>query len=933
MPPSGDDSSVKRRWQWWPASSRAIPGLILTTTFVILMSLAISTARNVSRGDALAYANAAESVSRAAQVAQSLLDRHLLQVDGQLSSLTEWLQRGFISPADPERASLALEQLTSHSYTHRNLMLADATGEIWASGVAARRGHSLPLPRGLLERAAQDPQVTLHGPLRSPETGLSMLLLLRPVGQDASGRPLLAAAEIPTAMITAVLAPMVNPPDLRVRLENREGLVLAAGPGQTYLVGQSLPALPQTSQRETRVERSPNRQGPGHVFATARPIMLPGLLAVAVLPESSALNGWSALRISILTGSGIAALLLVALAAALFFIAWHNQRAHALRESADARLRAAIESLPDGFVLWDAEDRLVICNSRYRSFYGPVEAMLVPGLRFEELARAWVAHDMFTHADPDPEMRVAKVLESHRNPGPPREREMSDGRFLRLAQSRMPDGGLVVVLTDITALKRAMGELGAARDAADRATAAKSHLLAHVSHELRTPLASLLRLADALQHDTALGARQRHQAGLVGATARHLLSLANEVLDLAAMEADSLSLNLATASPTAIFEEALAMVQPLAEAKRVRLDVSACGLPPHVEVDAMRLRQMVLNLLSNAVKFTPEGSHVRLIAEAAGEKMRFSVQDQGAGVPEALRSQIFEDFTRLDASQPDGTGLGLSITARLTQLMGGTIRCLDASPPPGARFEVELPLRLAGPPAPVADPEPRRGLRLLAVDDAPSNLAVLRALLAQSDLELETVTEGAAALEAVEIAAREGRPFDVILMDVMMPGMDGKETTRRLRAMPGTLGRIPVIAVTASAFPDDLAEARAAGMDGHVIKPVDRALLLRALAEAVARPVSPAPGTREALDSLRPMLLAELDLRLTQLERALREGTPLTATVHALAGTIGHLGAPQQVTRTRRVLQALREEDPDGPKLARALLDELRHSFPEAAGA
>lgn len=926
---------MKAPWRWRPvpsrAISRAIPGLILATTFVILMSLAISTARNVLRGDTLAYATAEESVNRAALVAESLLDRHLQQVDGQLSSLTEWLQRGFISPADPERASLALEQLTSHSYTHRNLMLADATGEIWASGVLARRGQSLPLARGELERASQQAQVTLHGPLRSPETGLTMLLLLRRVAEDAAGRPVLAAAEIPTAIITAVLAPMVNPPDLRIRLENREGLVLAAGPGQTFLVGQALPALPPESRREARVERSPNRQGPGQVFAMARPIMLPGLLAVAVLPEESALNGWPALRRSILMGSGIAAVLLVALATALFFIAWHSQRANALREAADARLRDAIESLPDGFVLWDAEDRLVICNSRYRGFYGPVAEMLVPGLRFEDLARAWIAQDMFVHLEPDADKRLAHVIETHREPGLQRERELRDGRWLRIAQQRMPHGGIVVILTDITALKQAVADLGAARDTADRATAAKSHLLAHVSHELRTPLTSLLRLADALTRDTGLGATQRHQAGLVGATARHLLSLANEVLDLAAMEAESLTLNPAPAAPVEIFQEAMAMVQPLAEAKRVRLDFTAQGLPPHIEVDAMRLRQMVLNLLSNAVKFTPEGSMVRLTAEAAGATLCFAVQDQGAGVPEALRLQIFDDFTRLDSTQPDGTGLGLSITARLAQLMGGAIRCEDATPAPGARFEVELPLRLAAPPSPVPDPEPRRGLRLLAVDDAPSNLAVLRALLAQSDLELETVSEGRAALEAVEIAAREGRPFDVVLMDVMMPGMDGKETTRRLRAMPGTIGRMPVIAVTASAFPDDLAEARAAGMDSHVIKPVDRALLLRALADAVARPTPSVPAAQEALEALRPMLLAELDLRLTQLERGLREGTPLIATVHALAGTVGHLGAPQQVTRTRRVLQALREDDPDGPKLARALLDELRHSFPEAA--
>lgn len=922
---------MKTPARWRQFSSRAIPGLILATTFIILMSLAISTARNISRGDALAFIAAEDGVSRAAQMAQSLLDRHFLQVDGRLSSLTEWLDRGFISPADPDRASMALQQLTSHSYTHGNLMLADANGEVWASGVNARRGHSLPVSRGVLERAAQNAQSTLHGPLRSPETGLSMLLMLRAVGQDAAGRPVMAAAEIPTAMITAVLAPMVNPPDLRIRLENREGLVLAAGPGQTQLVGQSLPPLPAESHREGRVERGANRQGTGYVVATARPIMLPSLLAVAVLPEASALAGWLALRLSILAGSAIAALLLVALATALFFIAWHSQRANQLRESADDRLRAAIESLPDGFVLWDAEDQMVICNSRYRSYYGAMQEMLAPGLRFEDLARAWIAQDMFAAPDADPEVQFANVMATHHHPGLQRERQMQDGRWLRLAHNRMPSGEIVVILTDITALKAAMADLGAARDAADRATAAKANLLAHVSHELRTPLTSLLRLADALQREAGLGATQRHQAGLVGATARHLLSLANEVLDLAAMEAESLTLNLAPAAPAAILQEALAMVQPLAEAKQVRLSFSEEGLPPCIEVDAMRLRQMVLNLLSNAVKFSPDGSAVRLTAQASGDTLRFAVQDEGRGIPQAQRAQLFLDFTRLDPSQPDGTGLGLSITARLAQLMGGRITCLDANPPPGACFEVELPMKLAEPAEPLPEPQPMRALRLLAVDDAPSNLAVLRAMLAQCDLELETVTEGRAALEAVEIAAREGRPFDVVLMDVMMPGMDGKETTRRLRAMPGTLGRMPVIAVTASAFPDDLAETRAAGMDSHVIKPVDRALLMQAITQAVSRPPPRPSETDAALEALRPMLLAELDMRLTQLELALRDGTPLTPTVHALAGTVGHLGAPQQVTRARRVLQALREEDRDGGKLARALLDELRHSFPEAA--
>jgi signal transduction histidine kinase/DNA-binding NarL/FixJ family response regulator len=911
-----------------------VPPLILAASFIILMSLAISTARNLSRGEALAVAAADGAISRAVAVAQSVLDRHFLQVDGQVSGLADWLERGFISPADPARASLALEQLSAHSYTHRNLMLADARGEVWASAIAARVGHSLPLPRSVLDAATEGGPAVLHGPLRNMETGLSMLLLLRRVGQDPEGRPILAVAEIPNAMISGVLAPMVNPPEMRVRLENREGLVLAAGPGQTFLVGQVLRG-PELQGRDGEVRRLESRQGPGYVFGAARPIMLPGLYAVVTLPEAAALAGWPTLRFSILVGSGIAALLVVALAAALFFASWNSQRAARERELADARLRAAIDSLPDGFVLWDAEDRLVVCNSRYRDIHGPVCEMLVPGLFFPDLARAWVNQGLLALHGRAPEAMVEELITRHRTAAGQPERELRDGRWMRIAPRRMADGGLVVVVTEITELKQAMGALAAARDAADQATTAKSNLLAHVSHELRTPLASLLRLADALQRQAGLSATNRHQAGLVGATARHLLALANEVLDLAAMEAQSLTLHPEVAATQEIFLDAVAMVRPLAEAKDVALRFTAEGLPSHVRVDATRLRQMVLNLLSNAVKFTPEGSEVRLQARAAAGRLVFEVSDQGAGVPEAERTRLFRDFTRLASSLPEGTGLGLSITARLATLMGGRIGCADAEPGPGARFWIELPLQAAAAPEPEAATEPAtppRRLRVLAVDDAPSNLSVLRALLAQSDLELETVTEGRAALEAVEIAAREGRPFDVVLMDVMMPGMDGKETTRRLRALPGTLGRMPIIAVTASAFPEDIAETRAAGMDSHVIKPVDRTLLLKALAAATAQPAAP-EAAPAALEALRPMLLAELHLRLTQLELALRDGAPAIPIVHALAGTIGHLGAPQQVTRTRRVLQALREEDPAAFKLARALLDELRFSFPEATAA
>ncbi|MDB5376557.1 MAG: hypothetical protein JWR00_1003, partial [Rubritepida sp.] len=439
---------------------------------------------------------------------------------------------------------------------------------------------------------------------------------------------------------------------------------------------------------------------------------------------------------------------------------------------------------------------------------------------------------------------------------------------------------------------------------------------------------------------------------LVGATARHLLALANEVLDLAAMEARSLTLSVAPTPATAIFEDALAMVQPLAEGKEVRLSFMAEGLPARIEADATRLRQMVLNLLANAVKFTPHGSTVRLDAtvHSSPALLRFEIVDQGAGVPESERDRLFTDFTRLAPSETEGTGLGLSITARLAALMGGRIGCTDARGGAGACFWVELPLILAAEEngaaeerageepagaetpgfAPLDPIGPERRLRLLAVDDVAANLSVLRALLATTGFELETVTEGAAALEVVAVAAREGRPFDVVLMDVMMPGMDGIEVTRRLRAMPGAAGRVPVVAITASAFPEDVAACRAAGMVAHLSKPVERAQLLRVLAGLV----SPAPAEGAVPDDLgafRPLFLAELRKRLDQLEAAGPEKRALLEAVHAIAGTVGHLGEPELVAAARGVLKALRDEDPGVPELVRELLAELRRAFPRFA--
>jgi signal transduction histidine kinase/DNA-binding response OmpR family regulator len=923
--------------------------LIIGATTVVLLALGLLVARLLWRGELMSVTAAEGVVTRAADVAQSLLNRHLLQVEGQITSLGELMGQDFLDAGDADRTSRALREMTAHSFTYRNLMLADIDGLVWASAVETRRGRPMAIPAATLQAALQPDAASIFGPVPHPQTGELMLVMVRriPTGTTAAGalRPdMLAVAEIPTALITSALAPMVNPSALRIRLERSDGMVLAAGPGQEELEGRVLAAPTRLLMRQESVVRSPNRQGGGDVLGTARAIFYPDLVAVAVLPEDVALAEWEQIRRRILGGAALVATLVVAFSAALLIALSARQRAALEREAASRRLVDAVESLPDGFVLWDAEDRLVVCNSRYRTLMGLDAETLVPGFHFEELVRSWLERGLFRIRTQAPlDVQVALALESHRAAGGYFEREMADGRWLRIAQQRVAEGGTVVILCEITAARQTMAALGEARDAADRATAAKSRLLAHVSHELRTPLSGLLRLADRMGGEASLSAAQRRQASLVGATARHLLALANEVLDLAAMEARSLTLNIAPTPAATIFEDALAMVQPLAEAKEVRLSFMAEGLPAFIEADATRLRQMVLNLLANAVKFTPRGSTVRLDAtvHSSPALLRFEIADQGPGVPESERDRLFTDFTRLAPSEAEGTGLGLSITARLAALMDGRIGCTDARGGTGACFWVELPLVLAAGNwageerageeatdfAPIGA---ERRLRLLAVDDVPANLSVLRALLATTGFDLETVTEGAAALEAAAVAAREGRPFDAVLMDMMMPGMDGIETTRRLRAMPGAVGRVPVIAVTASAFPEDVAACRAAGMVAHLSKPVERGQLLRVLAELLSP--TPAEGAVPGdLGALRPLFLAELRKRLDQMEAAGPEKRALLEAVHAIAGTVGHLGELELVATARGVLKALREEDPAVPEMVRGLLEELRRAFPRFA--
>ena len=395
--------------------------------------------------------------------------------------------------------------------------------------------------------------------------------------------------------------------------------------------------------------------------------------------------------------------------------------------------------------------------------------------------------------------------------------------------------GFQDVVRDVSETKRLEAELTQARDVAEAAASAKSEFLANMSHELRTPLTGVIGFSGLLKASTNLPEAERRYADRIATASDALLGVINDILDYSKLEADAVELDPQPFDPRTLVDDAAAIVEAQATRKglALRWDVQA-GLPATLMGDAGRLRQVLLNFLSNAVKFTAAGE-VRLALTQSNGRLRVAVSDTGIGIPADKIDRLFERFTQVDASttrQYGGTGLGLAISRRLIETMGGEVGA-DSRPGKGSTFWFEIPMIEAG--APVADLRKtdiavRPGLRVLMADDASANRELATAILGAFDVDLDTVCDGAEVVEA----ARDGG-YDLILMDVHMPVMDGLEATEVIRALPGPVARTPIIALTANVQPEHVKRCLDAGMDDHVGKPIQVGELMTAIARALAR--------------------------------------------------------------------------------------------------
>ena len=513
--------------------------------------------------------------------------------------------------------------------------------------------------------------------------------------------------------------------------------------------------------------------------------------------------------------------------------------------TAQNRLLEAIESMSEGLSLYDADDRMVLANSKYRQMRAGIAHLMTPGILFEDLLKAGIERGEYQQAVGREETWLAQRIAQHRHPQGPFEEQLSDGRWLQISEYKTQDGGTLSIRADITERKQAIEALQQAKEAAEAANRAKSQFLANVSHELRTPLNAIIGYSEMLQEEAADAGVEEFTPDLkkIHTAGQHLLALISDVLDLSKIEAGKMELYLESFKVAEMVQDVVTTIEPMIRQKDNTLHLRLAGNLGAMLADLTKTRQVLFNILSNACKFTKQGSiSLEAVRETVGagqaeEWLIFRISDTGIGMEPEKIERLFDAFTQADASttrQYGGTGLGLAISQRFCQMMGGGIT-VESQVGQGSTFTIRLPVRVkkartSSGTIPVVKPDlsageepdvtPNGRNTVLVIDDDPTIQELLKRHLDKEGFRVSIAGDGETGLRL----ARELKPV-AITLDVMMPGTDGWAVLTRLKADPD-LADIPVIMLT---IVSDKNLGYTLGAAEYLTKPIDRKRLLAVL--------------------------------------------------------------------------------------------------------
>lgn len=559
-----------------------------------------------------------------------------------------------------------------------------------------------------------------------------------------------------------------------------------------------------------------------------------------------------------------------------------QKQAEQAAEESSRRLHDAVESVPQGFVLYDKEDRFVLANTHFREMFPEVQHLMHPGTRFEEFLRGAIAAGIYDIPEEGREEWISRAVASHSAGSRPMERRTRAGRWIQFLDHRTGDGGIAGVRTDITSFKNieaaleqkladlesarrdleeqkeeletTAAKLTVARDAAEAANRAKSDFLAIMSHEIRTPLTGMMGMIDLID-SSKMDIDQQHYAALAKESADALLDVVNNILDFSKLEAHQLQLEIIDFELRPLLRGVVALMMPKAQEKQLGLYLDYDeSLPEWVKGEPGRIRQVLLNFVSNAVKFTATGEvRIRVDHEPENdrkERLKFSIADTGIGIAPEVQKSLFNPFVQADTSISrayGGSGLGLAICKQLCGVMGGDVG-FESRVGSGSTFwftvlcEAGLP-RLDEPAATIAPMNSE--LQVLVAEDSPIIATLISSLLRSKGLQPDMAANGAAA-----VSMAGDRPYDIILMDIQMPEMDGIAATEAIRAGSGPNARTPIVALTANALVGQKEKYLGAGMNGYVTKPIQPKLLFQTI-EDVLTGRSPARPTGETVSGDR----------------------------------------------------------------------------------